>query len=149
MSGYGLFSFMDTFSRYSQIQMNPRMNKKCPLSQIKGFITIRWCPLTWKMLDLHTSILSIRLSKIILVIVFRVHWWHVGKELVGRASCDRPQENFLNLEKTLHEAQSNQSAFGISCRKFLGFMVSHRGIEANLVALSYLGNDVAKDPKGK
>jgi hypothetical protein len=47
-------------------------------------------------------------------------------------------EHITDLEETFHTLRKHQMklnptkcAFGVSLRKFLGFLVSHRGIEAN------------------
>ena len=44
---------------------------------------------------------------------------------------DDLQETFDTLWQYNMKLNPNKCAFGVSSRKFLGFMVSHRGIEAN------------------
>ena len=41
------------------------------------------------------------------------------------------QETFDTLRQYIMKLNPNKYAFGVSSGKFLGFMVSHRGIEAN------------------
>ena len=44
---------------------------------------------------------------------------------------DNPQETFDTLRQYSMKLNPSKCAFGVSSGKFLGFMVSHRGIEAN------------------
>ena len=44
---------------------------------------------------------------------------------------DNPQEIFDTLRQYNMKLNPSKCAFGVSSGKFLGFMVSHRGIEAN------------------
>ena len=44
---------------------------------------------------------------------------------------DNPQEIFDTLRQYSMKLNPSKCAFGVSSGKFLGFMVSHRGIEAN------------------
>ena len=44
---------------------------------------------------------------------------------------DDLQETFDTLQQYNMKLNPNKCAFGVSSGKFLGFMVSHRGIEAN------------------
>ena len=44
---------------------------------------------------------------------------------------DNLQETFDTLRRYNMKLNPNKCAFGVSSRKFLGFMVSRRGIEAN------------------
>ena len=44
---------------------------------------------------------------------------------------DDLQEIFDTLKQYNMKLKPNKCAFGVSSRKFLGLMVSHRGIEAN------------------
>ena len=44
---------------------------------------------------------------------------------------DNPQETFDTLRQYSMKLNPSKCAFGVSSGKFLGFMVSHRGIETN------------------
>ena len=44
---------------------------------------------------------------------------------------DNRQETFDTLRQYNMKLNPNKCAFGVSFGKFIGFMVSHRGIEAN------------------
>ena len=44
---------------------------------------------------------------------------------------DNLQETFVTLRQYNMRLNPSKCAFGVSSGKFLGFMVSHRGIEAN------------------
>ena len=48
-----------------------------------------------------------------------------------KTHLDDLQETFDTLRQYNMKLNPSKCAFGVSSRKFLGFMVSHRGIEAN------------------
>ena len=54
----------------------------------------------------------------------------VKSQDVGR-HLDDLQETFDTLRQYHMKLNPSKCAFGVSSRKFLGFMVSHRGIKAN------------------
>ena len=53
------------------------------------------------------------------------------KSLDKERHLDNIQETFDTLRQYNMKLNSSKCAFGVSSSKFLGFMVSHRGIEAN------------------
>ena len=53
------------------------------------------------------------------------------KSQVEGKHLDNLQETFDTFRQYNMRLNPNKCAFGVSSRKFLGFMVSHRGIEAN------------------
>ena len=53
------------------------------------------------------------------------------KSLDEEKHLDDWQETFDTLRQYNMKLNPNKCAFGVSSRKFLGFMVSHRGIEVN------------------
>ena len=53
------------------------------------------------------------------------------KSLDKERHLDDIQETFDTLRQYNMKLNSSKCAFGVSSSKFLGFMVSHRGIEAN------------------
>ena len=53
------------------------------------------------------------------------------KSLDKERHLDDQQETFDTLRRHQMKLNPNNCAFGVSSRKFLGFMVSQRGIEAN------------------
>ena len=53
------------------------------------------------------------------------------KSLDERKHLDDLQENFNTLKQYNMKLNPSKCAFGVASKKFLGFMVSHRGIEAN------------------
>ena len=54
------------------------------------------------------------------------------KSLDEKKHLDNLQETFNTLRRYNMKLNPSKCAFGVSLGKFLGFMVSHRGIEANL-----------------
>ena len=55
----------------------------------------------------------------------------LAKSLDEGKNLDDLQETFDTLRQYNMKLNPNKCAFGVSSGKFLGFMVSHRGIEAN------------------
>ena len=53
------------------------------------------------------------------------------KSLDEKKHLDNLQETFDTLRRYNMKMNPSKCAFGVSSRKFLGFIVSHRGIEAN------------------
>ena len=53
------------------------------------------------------------------------------KSIDEGSHLDDLQETFETLRRYKMKLNSSKCAFGVSSRKFLGFMVSQRGIEAN------------------
>ena len=53
------------------------------------------------------------------------------KSLDERKHLDDLQETFNTLKQYNMKLNHSKCAFGVASEKFLGFMVSHRGIEAN------------------
>ena len=53
------------------------------------------------------------------------------KSLDEKKHLDDLQETFDTLRRYNMKLNPSKCAFGVSSRKFLGFMVSYRGIEAN------------------
>ena len=53
------------------------------------------------------------------------------KSLDERKHLDDLQETFDTLRRYNMKLNPSKCAFGVASRKFLGFMVSHKGIEAN------------------
>ena len=53
------------------------------------------------------------------------------KSLDEGKHLDDLEETFDTLRRYNMKLNRSKSAFGVSSRKFLGFMVSHKGIEAN------------------
>ena len=56
---------------------------------------------------------------------------HVSKINYDRAPYSSFGRGFPDPEKVQHEVESSKWAFGVSARKFFGFIVNNRGIEAN------------------
>ena len=57
------------------------------------------------------------------------------KSLDEGKHLDNLQETFDTLKRYNMKLNSSKYPFGVSSGKFLGFMVSHRGIEANSVKI--------------
>ena len=53
------------------------------------------------------------------------------KSLDDKEHLNDLQETFDTLRRFSMKLNPSKCVFGVSSRKFLGFMVSHRGIEAN------------------
>ena len=62
------------------------------------------------------------------------------KSLDEGKHLDNLQETFDTLKRYNMKLNSSKYPFGVSSGKFLGFMVSHRGIEANSVKIKAILN---------
>ncbi|KAI0494737.1 hypothetical protein KFK09_024880 [Dendrobium nobile] len=138
-SGHQILSFMDAYSGYNQIRMDPVDEEATAFQTDKGLYCYKVMPFGLK----NAGATYQRLMN------------KVFKDLIGR-SMEVYIDDMLvkTLERTKHIFDLEQCfsllrhynirlnpvkcAFGVTSRKFLGFMVTHRGIEANLEKIKAL-----------
>ena len=104
-AGHKLLSFMDVFSRYNQIRMDEADQEKTSFVTSQGLLCYKVMPFGLK---------------------------NAGATYQRLVNLDELQETFYTLRQYNMRLNPSKCAFGVSSRKFLGFMVSHRGIKANL-----------------
>ncbi|KAB2629003.1 hypothetical protein D8674_033798 [Pyrus ussuriensis x Pyrus communis] len=120
-AGCELLSFMDAYSGYNQILMNPsdqEHTKVMPFGLKNAGATYQ---------RLVNSMFAEQIGKNIEV--------YVDDMLVKSKHADQHianlSETFSILKKYRMRLNPNKCAFGVGSEKFLGFMISQRGIEAN------------------
>ena len=123
---------MDAFSRYNQIMMDEANQEKTSFITSQGFFCYKVMPFglknagaTYQRLVNHMFCPQIGWNVEVYVDDMLVKSQVEGKHL------DNLQETFDTFRQYNMRLNPNKCAFGVSSRKFLGFMVSHRGIEAN------------------
>jgi hypothetical protein len=131
-SGHELLSFMDTFSGYNQICMEEADQEKTAFITDRGLYCYKMMPFGLKNVGATYQLLVNRMFRNQIGRNVEVY---VDDMLVKsiRASehIENLRESFRTLRKYKMKLNPMKCAFGVSSRKFLGFMVSQRGIEAN------------------
>ena len=131
-TGHRLLSFMDAFSRYNQIRMDEADQEKTSFVTSQALFYYKVMPFglknagaTYQRLVNHMFRPQIGRNIEVYVddmlVKSQDEWEHV----------DDLQEIFDTLRQYNMKLNPNKCAFGVSSRKFLGLMVSHRGIESN------------------
>ena len=130
--GHKLLSFMDAFSGYNQIRMDEANQKNTSFVTSQGLFYYKVMPFslknagaTYQRLVNHMFRSQIRRNVKVYVNDMLVKSQDEGKHL------DNLQETFDILKQYNMRLNPSKCAFRVSSRKFLGFMVSHRGIEVN------------------
>ena len=130
--GHKLLSFMDAFPGYNQIRMDEIYQDKTSFITSQGLFCYKVIPFglknaraTYQRLVNHIFHPQIRRNVEVYVDDMLVKSLDEGKHL------DDLQETFDTLRQYNMKLNPNKCAFMVSSGKFLGFMVSHRGIEAN------------------
>ena len=130
--GFRFLSFMDACSGYNQISMHPLDEEKTAFITSIANYCYKVMPFGLK----NTGAIYQRLmSKVFTDHIGTVMEVYIDDMLVNSME---EKELFLNLETTfecLHEHKMRlnpqKCAFTIEAGKFLGFMLTHRGIDAN------------------
>ena len=130
--GHRLLSFMDAFSRYNQIRMDEADQEKTSFVTSQGLFCYKVMPFGLKNVGatyqrLVNHMFRPQIGQNIKVYVDDM----LVKSQDEEIHLDDLQETFDTLHQYNMKLNPNKCAFGVSSRKFLGFMVSHRGIEAN------------------
>ena len=131
-AGHKLLSFIDTFSGYNQIRMNEADQEKTSFVTSQGLFCYEVMPFrlkntraTYQRLVNHMFRSQIGRNVEVYVDDMLVKNLDEGKHL------NDLQETFNTLRRYNIKLNPSKCAFGVASGKFLGFMVSHRRIEAN------------------
>ena len=131
--GHKLLSFMDAFSSYNQIRIDEVDQKKISFITSQGLFcykvmsfNLKNAGATYQRLVNHMFHLQIGRNVEVYVDDMLV------KSLDEKKHLDNLQETFDTLRRYNMKLNPSKCAFGVSLGKFLGFMVSHRGIKENL-----------------
>ena len=130
--GHELLSFMDAFSGYNQISMDPNDQEKTSFVTAQETYCYRVMPFGLK----NAGATYQRLVEPDVPEVDRcnnggIHRRHAGKFHHSRSPHRSFSEAFQILRNYNMKLNRAKFAFGVSAGKFLGFIVNHRGIEAN------------------
>ena len=131
-AGHQLLSFMDAFSRYNQIRMCEDDQEKTSFVTSQGLFCYKVMPFGLK----NAGVTYQRLmNKMFARQIGRNVQVYVDDMLV---KSRREEDHLADLKETFDTLRSfnmklnpEKCAFGVTAGKFLGFMVSQRGIEAN------------------
>uniref|UniRef100_A0A2N9H088 Uncharacterized protein n=1 Tax=Fagus sylvatica TaxID=28930 RepID=A0A2N9H088_FAGSY len=131
-SGHQRMSFLDAFQGYHQIAMDPADEEKTAFITPRGIFCYKVMPFGLKNAGatyqrMITKMFSSQLGKTVEV--------YIDDMVVKSVRAEDHLENLRAVFNTLrrHRLKLNASkcAFGVGSGKFLGFMVTQRGIEAN------------------
>ena len=127
-----LLTFMDAFSRYNQIQMAKEDQEKTAFITSQGLYCYRVMPFGLKNAEatyqrLVNQMFSKQIGRNVEVYVDDM----LVKSKEEENHLDDLRETFNTLRQYNMKLNPFKCAFGVSSGKFLKFMVSQRGIEAN------------------
>ena len=131
-AGYKLLSFMDAFSRYNKIKIDEVNQEKTFFITSQGLFRYKMMPFDLKNAGaiyqrLVNHMFRPQIGRNVEVYVDDM----LVKSLDERKHLEDLQETFDTFRQYNMKLNPSKCVFGVSSGKFLGFMVSHRGIEAN------------------
>ena len=132
IDGHKLFTFMDAFSGYNQILMAKENQEKTTFVTSQGLYGYRVMPFGLKNAGatyqrLVNQMFKKQIGRNVEVYVDDM----LVKSREEEDHLDDLIETFNTLRQYNMKLNPSKYAFGVSSRKFLGFIVSQRGIEAN------------------
>ena len=131
-AGHKLLSFMDAFSRYNKIKIDDANQEKTSFITSQGLFRYKMMPFDLKNAGatyqrLVNHMFRPQIGRNVEVYVDDM----LVKSLDERKHLEDLQETFDTFRQYNMKLNPSKCAFGVSSGKFLGFMVLHRGIEAN------------------
>uniref|UniRef100_A0A2N9FT45 Uncharacterized protein n=1 Tax=Fagus sylvatica TaxID=28930 RepID=A0A2N9FT45_FAGSY len=131
-AGHRLLTFMDAFSGYNQIMMDDTDQEKTSFITSKGLFCYKVMPFGLKNAGatyqrLMNKMFHHQIGQNVEVYVDDM----LVKTKDERKHLEDLKETFETLRRYRMKLNPNKCVFGVSSGKFLGFMVSQRGIEAN------------------
>ena len=132
-ASHELLSFMDDFSSYNQISMDPDDQEKTSFVTEQGTYCYRVMPFRLKNVGATCQRLANRMFKKQIGASMEVY---IVDMLVKSTTVELHTTHMSKAFQILREYNMKLNpakwAFGVSAEKFLGFIVNNRGIEANL-----------------
>ncbi|KAL5546086.1 hypothetical protein UlMin_005773 [Ulmus minor] len=131
-AGHELLSFMDAYSGYNQIRMHEEDQEHTAFLTNQGLYCYKVMPFGLKNAGatyqrLVNKMFKDQIGKTMEVYVDDM----LFKSLKTEEHIQNLKETFEILRRYKMKLNPSKCAFGVSSGKFLGFMVNHRGIEAN------------------
>ncbi|KAI5315154.1 hypothetical protein L3X38_044330 [Prunus dulcis] len=131
-AGHELLSFMDAYSGYNQILMHPPDSEHTAFITDKGLYCYNVMPFGLKNAGATYQRL---VNKIFIGYIGNIMEVYVDDMLVKSRTAEEHLQNLSIMLGILKDYRMRlnpkKCAFGVSSGKFLGFMISQRGIEAN------------------
>ncbi|RDY08227.1 Retrovirus-related Pol polyprotein from transposon 17.6, partial [Mucuna pruriens] len=132
VAGFTFLSFMDAYSGYNQIRMHPQDEEKTAFITDKGAFCYKVMPFGLKNAGATYQRLMDNIFKGILGEDVEVY----VDDMVARSQCMEEHCRALGrvfgiLREHQLRLNPNKCSFGVRAGKFLGFMLTERGIEAN------------------
>ncbi|RDX87783.1 hypothetical protein CR513_30703, partial [Mucuna pruriens] len=132
VSGHALLSLMDAYSGYNQIRMNPANEEKNAFITEEGAFCYKVMPFGLKNAGATYQCLMDKVFQEIIGVDMEVY----VDDMVVKSS--KEEAHYHTLERVFTILRKNQlrlnpekCSFGVRAGKFLGFMLTERGIEAN------------------
>nr|CAN65306.1 hypothetical protein VITISV_042320 [Vitis vinifera] len=126
----GMLSFLDAFSRYHQIPMAPANEENTAFITPHGLYCYKVMPFRLKNVGATYQRLMTKIFKPLVGCIVEVYINDIVVKSKTRGEhALHLQEVFHLLRKYDMKLNPSKCAFSVSARKFLGFMVSQRGIE--------------------
>ncbi|KAI9186445.1 hypothetical protein LWI28_017321 [Acer negundo] len=131
-AGNKLLSFMDAFSGYNQIMMHPSDQDKTSFITRQGLYCYKVMPFELKNASstyqrMVNKLFKKQIGRSIEVYIDDM----ITKSLEAGKHPEDLRQTFQVFRKNQMRLNPAKYAFGVAARKFLGFMVHKRGIEAN------------------
>ena len=131
-SGHEMLSFLDAFSGYHKIPMAPGDEEKTAFITPHGLYCYKVMPFGLKNVGATYQRLMTKIFKPLIGDVVEVYIDDVVvKSKIRSEHTQHLQEVFHLLKNYGMKLNPTKCAFGVSTGKFLGFMVTQRGIEIN------------------
>ncbi|XP_057790809.1 uncharacterized protein LOC131007914 [Salvia miltiorrhiza] len=131
-AGHELMSFMDTYSGYHQIRMHPDDEEKTAFMTSVALFCYKYMPFGLKNAGATYQRLVNRMFASLLGQTMEVYIDDMlVKSIRARDHIDHLRETFEILRKYNMKLNPTKCSFGVNAGKFLGYMVTQRGIEAN------------------
>jgi hypothetical protein len=133
MAGCDLFCFLDAFSGYHQIKMAIKDKEKTVFITLIGYFCYTCMPFGLKNAGatfhrVMRKCLGSQIGRNVEAYIDDI----VVKSRSKQMLIDNLRETFTNLRQVQLKLNPEKCTFGVPSRKLLGYLVSHRGIEANL-----------------
>ena len=130
--GHQLISFMDAFSGYNQILMHPENQEKTSFMTSRGSYCYKVMPFGLKNAGstyqrLVNMMFADQIGRTMEVYIDDM----LGKSLEAEDHISHLQQAFSTIQKYNLNLNPAKCSFGINSGKFLGYIVTHRGIEDN------------------
>ncbi|KAK4848380.1 hypothetical protein QYF36_012250 [Acer negundo] len=127
-AGHDLLSFMDAYSGYNQILMHPDDQEKTAFVTERGTFYYKVMSFGLK----NTGATYQRLVNKMFTKMFGTTMEvYIDVMLVAQQHIDHLRQLFDVLDKYGLKLNPTKCSFGVSSGKFLGYLVTHRGVEAN------------------